>query len=232
MRKRPPSPATPSPPVALGFAAWVGGRLGPHGPSGHFYPQTLILSAGPRSLYARLLRRPAPLARSPASRRGWNVLSSSRGRFLSAMLEADSCHRLRPAEERRGKGAEGHTARWHRCPGTLCGPFRVPRTAGGRRPPPLPPPRARLCNPVAAARPRAGPWGEGRGRLGWGREAATRGAACTAGRRPRFPLPGCGGRRGRPGGERASKRSLRGKEARAAAAALRRPARDEGIHFG
>lgn len=55
-------------------------------------------------------------------------------------------------------------------------PHALP-TAGGRRP--SPPPRAGLCNPVAAARPRAGPWGEGRGRLGWGREAATRGAACT-----------------------------------------------------
>lgn len=78
-----------------------------------------------------------------------------------------------------GKGAEGHTARQDRRPGTLGGHGRVSRTAGGRRPPPLPPPRVGLCNPVAAARPRAGPWGEGRGRLGWGREAATRGAACT-----------------------------------------------------
>lgn len=142
------------------------------------------------------------------------------------MLEADSCHRLRPAEERRGgKGAEGHTARQDRRPGTLGGHGRVSRTAGGRRPPPLPPPRVGLCNPVAAARPRAGPWGEGRGRLGWGREAATRGAACTVDPRADGRVSRSRVRRearagGRPGGETASK-SLRGKEARAEATGLR-----------
>lgn len=75
-----------------------------------FPPLDALLGTEPLSLAPRLLPRPAPRARSPQSRRGWNVLSSSRGRFLSAMLEADSCHRLRPTEERRGKGVEGHPA--------------------------------------------------------------------------------------------------------------------------
>lgn len=216
LRKRPPSPAAPSPPVALGFAVWVCVCVRGGTPSslGSFSPLNAHLGRLDPAVCPRgLLRRPAPLARSPPSRRGWNVLSSSRGRFLSAMLEADSCHRLRPAEERRGKGAGGHTARRPGCPGTLCGPFPGPplppalRAAAARLPSPSAPLRAApgLCNPVAAARPRAGPWGEGRGRLGWGREAATRGAACTVApraRRPRFPLPGAAGG---AGGERALK---------------------------
>lgn len=159
----------------------------------------------PLSLALRLLPRPAPRARSPQSRRGWNVLSSSRGRFLSAMLEADSCHRLRPTEERRGKGVEGHPAlrsrvAWDPYWRSSCPP--PPHCGGAAGPrPPLPPSPAGLCNPVAAARPRAGPWGEGRGRLGGGREAATRGAACFVPRAPTaaFPAPGCGDRRGRSG---------------------------------
>lgn len=61
-------------------------------------------------------------------------------------------------------------------PRSLC-PLHCGGAAAPGSRPPLPPPPAGLCNPVAAARPRAGPWGEG-----WGRETATRGAAC-AGRR-------------------------------------------------
>lgn len=139
------------------------------------------------------------------------------------------------------KGAEGPHGRpgSPAAPGTLGGrgrvsrrrrprpPPRPPHTAGGRRP--SPPPRAGLCNPVAAARPRAGPWGEGRGRLGWGEGGGHEGSGLHRGparRRPRFPLPGAaggaGGRAGGRGGEPASERSLEGggQEARAAAAAF------------
>lgn len=135
------------------------------------------------------------------------------------MLEADSCHRLWPTEERRGKGASGHSEQRSRV--TLAPRWPSPRTpslAGGWRSPPprgRPSPRPGLCNPVAAARPRAGPWGEGRGRLRWGREAATRGAACAGPRAPAaaFPAPGCGGRRGRSGRGVRPGAEPRGKEA-------------------
>lgn len=179
-----------------------------------------LLGTGRGHFFPRLLSSPAPRARSPQSRRGWNVLSSSRGRFLSAMLEADSCHRLRPTKERRGEGVEGHTAR--RVPldphGGRLGP---PRWGGAAAPgprSPLPPSPVGLCNPVAAARPRAGPWGEGRGRLGWRREAATRGAACPGPCAPAvaFPAPGWGGRRGEP----SSRQSAGRRKPRAEAAAL------------
>lgn len=98
-------------------------------------------------------------------------------------------------------------------------------------PPPSP---AELCNPVAAARPRAGPWGEG-----WGRETATRGAACAGPRSlaSAFPAPGCGVRRrrsGRGAGLQAELGGEGGRRRRAASAAFLRAGglRVRGIHFG
>lgn len=103
--------------------------------------------------------------------------------------------------------------------------------------PPLPPSPAGLCNPVAAARPRAGPWGEGRGRLGWGREAATRGAACFVPRAPTaaFPAPGCGDRRRRSGPGAGLEAEPREKEATNSGRRPRRSSGQKGLggaHFG
>lgn len=135
LRKCPPSPAAPSPPVALGFPVWGGGWdpsfFGSFPPlDAPFGTQTPpSVPAAPPEAGA-----PGPL---PRSRRGWNVLSSSRGRFLSAMLEADSCHRLRPTEERRGKGGEGTRRGGAGWPGIPAGRRLAPSTAGA------PPPQAR-----------------------------------------------------------------------------------------
>lgn len=51
--------------------------------------------------------------------------------------------------------------------------------------------------------------------MGWGKEAATRGAACAGPRAPAaaFPAPGCGGRRGQSGRGAGLEAELRGKEA-------------------
>lgn len=223
LRKCPPSPATPSPPVALGFPVW-GGAVGTPLLLGHFHPETLLSGTGPLGLSLRLTPRPAPRARSPQSRRGWNVLSSSRGRFLSAMLEADSCHRLRPAEARRGKGVEGRPARPSRVPRD---PPRVsppPALRGRRRPRPAaaPPPRRRPgC--VTRRRPRGPGRVPGvRGGGGWGgggkRPRGERPAPGPARRRPRFPLPGAAGGAGGRGGEPASKLTRGRRRPRAAAA--------------
>lgn len=144
---------------------------------------------------------------------------------------------------KRGGGRVSRGARRGRA-GCLGIPPRqpAPRTAGAPAPPargrPSPPSPAGLCNPAAAARPRAGPWGEGRGRLGWGREAATRGAACAGPRAPAaaFPAPGCGGRRGRSGRGAGLKADAREEEA--AGGGRGRSSGQEGwggrggIHFG
>ncbi|XP_047562714.1 translation initiation factor IF-2-like [Lutra lutra] len=127
------------------------------------------------------------------------------------MLEADSCHRLRPTEERRGKGVEG--ARRGGA-GGLGIPTRgrlAPRTAGAPSPPARSRPSPRR-SPGCVTRWR--PRGPGRvpgvrGGGGWGgggkRPRGERPAPGPARRRPRFPLPGAAGGAGGPGEEPASK---------------------------
>lgn len=204
MRKCPPSPATPSPPVALGFPVWGGAARTPR-LSSHFYLCAPFLGTGPRSLPSRLLPSPAP-GPAPPRAGAAGMFSPPRGAASCPPcwkpIPVTDSGPLRSGGGRVSRGLGAAELGGLRIP--TRGRLPPPALRGRRRPrpwPPLPPSPAGLCNPVAAARPRAGPWGEGRGRLGWGREAATRGAACSGPRAPAaaFPAPGCGGRRGRSG---------------------------------
>lgn len=170
-------------------------------------------------------REASPEAGAPGpallrSRRGWNVLSSSRGRFLSAMLEADSCHRLRPAAEERsgrraGGGGGGRVPKGHTAGPDPRRPPGPPAAAAGC--PVVPPPTPSPLRAAGAPPPRPAPgcvtrWrprGPGRvlgvrGGGGWGgggrRPRGERPAPWTRAPAAAFPAPGCGGRRGRAGG--------------------------------
>lgn len=202
MRKRPPSPATPSPPVALGFAVLGGVGWDPIVPRVFSIPKCPSWAPDP-AVYPRGTsrgRRPWP-ARLGAGEAG--MFSSPRGAASCPPcwkpIPVTDSGRLRSGGGRVRKATrDAGTA----APGPCAALFRSPalRAAAARRPSPRPAPGC-----VTRWRPRGPGRVPGvRGGGGWGgggkRPRGERPAPWTRAPTAAFPAPGCGGRRGRPGG--------------------------------